>query len=69
MCGTAASPLTAAPPLPTEHLHNMPALKDAATAARWAAMSPGAPIARRFFARHPVVLQVIPYTRALLSAL
>lgn len=46
------------PPLPTEHKHNMPALKNKAIAARWASLSPGGPLTQRFLAPHPVVLQV-----------
>ena len=46
------------PPLPTEHKHNMPKLKNKSVAARYNALSPGGPITQRFLAQHPVVLQI-----------
>ena len=52
-CGYPA-PVFTARDLPTEHQHNMPALKNKKVAARWAALSPGGPITQRFLAPHPV---------------
>lgn len=56
-CGYPA-PAFKARDLPTQHEHNMPALKNKKVAARWAALSPGGPITQRFLAPHPVVLQI-----------
>ena len=50
-CGYRA-PEVEVPPLPTEHRHNMPALKNKAIAARYNALHPGGPITQRFLAQH-----------------
>ena len=48
------APAFSAHPLPTEHRHNMPALRNKKIAARYAALAPGGPITQRFLAPHPV---------------